>query len=166
MKADTSISPGHHQLLAVFSQDSSMLTGWRVNTGEGARKARTCTRWAEPLTENYWTTAMAAWTRNRERTTSVRLMTGPSPCPHTGAEAKSKSQSHLQTSFTPRPLIPSHPVQIILHSPPPKNMISPHKDHAVFKSFWLVRTIAPNIAPQSSLLKDDSTAQFNFLSAF
>lgn len=43
-------------------------------------------------------------------------------------------------------------------------MISPHKDHAVFKSFRLVHTIAPNIAPQSSLLKDDSTAQFNFLS--
>lgn len=66
MKADTSISPGHHQRLAVFSQYPAMLTGWRVNTGEGARKAQTCTPRAEPLTENNWTTAMAAWMRNRE----------------------------------------------------------------------------------------------------
>lgn len=41
MKTETSISPGHHQLLAVLSQCAAMLTGQWVNTWEGARKAQT-----------------------------------------------------------------------------------------------------------------------------
>lgn len=51
MKADTSISPLHHQLLAVFSQDPALLTARRVNTEENSRKARTCALWAEHLTD-------------------------------------------------------------------------------------------------------------------
>lgn len=73
MKADTSIGSWRGCWLFCSQQYPASLTGWKVNS-EGGRTQKGPTSRSEPLTENNWTTATAAWKRNRERTTSVRLM--------------------------------------------------------------------------------------------
>lgn len=106
MKADTSIGP----CWLLFSQQyPASLTGWKVNS-QGGRTQKGPTSRSEPLTENNWTTATTAWKRNRERTTSVRLMSRAAlPAPslslsvplRKGTGAKSTSQSHFISHTVP-----------------------------------------------------------------
>lgn len=101
---------------------------------------------------------MAAWTRNRERTTSVRLMSGP-----------------LHTESVPLRRLKAKVRATLFHTSPPLSssstsnnvaFIPPKHDIPQLLTAHPVLTKPLNIAPQNSLVKDDSTTQFNFLSEF